>query len=129
MAIWILLAVTIVGALGYSPLPIMVIGALLMVSLAYFISRHASLLRLGAAFSLFAAGSCFVGRTIASILASHATTFELKVLQIVASDELLMAMSGMVILISVMIGTLANGSGNSLSEFLRDPFNQKRPKN
>ena len=104
MAILIILAALVAGSLGYSPLPIMVIGGVALSITAYKMSRNRALLRMSASLALFACGALVIKIAMGQMLANGPASFELKVLQFVTSAELIMVMSGAVMLASVMLG-------------------------
>jgi hypothetical protein len=80
MAILIILAALVAGSLGYSPLPIMVIGGVALSITAYKMSRNRALLRMSASLALFACGALVIKIAMGQMLANGPASFELKVL-------------------------------------------------
>jgi hypothetical protein len=103
MATWIVLAAFVAVVLGYSPAPILATGALAITILAYIVAKRHSVLRLGASFAVFVAGHYFAVSAF-GVLIQSGSTFELRMLRFMVSDELLAGVSSLVMLISVMIG-------------------------
>jgi len=103
MAIWIVCAAFVVAAFGYSPVPVLIIGALVLTFMAYIIAKRQALLRMGVVFAFFAAGHYYAVSTFGSLIQSG-SSLELNVLRAIASDELLLGVASLVMLISVMIG-------------------------
>lgn len=129
MAILIILAALIAGALGYSPLPIMVIGGVALSITAYRISRYAALLRMAASLALFACGTLLIKEKLGPLLEHGASGLELKALQFFTSAELLMVMSAGVMLASVMLGISGGGTPNAKAKLIGYPLDQDNQKN
>jgi hypothetical protein len=128
MAILIILAALVAGSLGYSPLPIMVIGGVALSITAYKMSQNRALLRMSASLALFACGALVIKTTIGPVLTHGAASFELKALQFVTSAELLMVMSAAVMLASVMLG-ISGSTPNATSKLIGYTLNQDDQKN
>lgn len=128
MAILIILVALIAGGLGYSPLPIMVIGGVALSITAYKMSRHIALLRMGASLFLFACGTLLIKETLGPLLEGGASSLELKALQFFTSAELLMAMSAGVMLASVMLGISSGGTPSATARLIGYPLDQDNRK-
>jgi len=118
MAIWIICAAFIVAALGYSPAPVLVVGALVLTTMAYIVAKRRALLRMGAVFALFAAGHYYAVSAFGWLMQNGSST-EIRVLRFITSDELLIGVSSIVMLISVMIGVHGPDPKTELQKFLR----------
>lgn len=118
MAIWIILAAVVAVMFGFSLLPIMIVGAAAIVITAYIITRQATLLRLGLSFTLFAIGT-FAIKVVLGPLLKDASSFELKILGFITSDDLMLTMSAVVILVSIMLGTSGSDRGSRHKNIFR----------
>lgn len=106
MGMWIVAGVLAAIVMGFPSAPVLVIGAVAMVALAYCLSRQASLLRMGASLC-FVTLAHFVFRGVApTLLEKGATDLELLVLRFMTSDGLMLALASGVMLTSFMIGML-----------------------
>lgn len=128
MAILIILAALVAGSLGYSPLPIMVIGGVALSITAYKMSRNRALLRMSASLALFACSALVIKIAMGQMLANGPASFELKVLQFVTSAELIMVMSGAVMLASVMLG-ISGSTPDATAKLTGYTLNQDDQKN
>jgi hypothetical protein len=122
MATWIVCAAFVVTAFGYSPAPVLTIGALVLTFMAYIIAKRRALMRMGVIFALFAAGHYYAMSVFGQIMQSGSSP-ELKVLRVMASDELLLTVASMVMLISVMIGVYGPDQKAEFKKFLREHQN------
>lgn len=122
MAKWIVCAAFVVAAFGYSPVPVLTIGALVLTSMAYIVAKRRALLRMGVIFALFAAGHYYAVSAFGQVMQSG-SSLELKILRIIASDELLLGVASMVMLISVMIGVYSPNPKAEFERFLREHKN------
>lgn len=129
MAIFIILAALMAGSLGYSPLPIMVIGGVALSIMAFKISRHTASLRMGASLALFASGTLLIKITLGPMLQERTASFELKALQFFTSADLLMVMSAGVMLASVMLGISSGATPDATAKLIGYPLDQNDHKN
>jgi hypothetical protein len=118
MATWIILAALVITAFGYSPAPVLFVGAIVLTFMAYIEAKRRALLRMGIVFALFAAGHYYAVSAFGSLMRTG-SSLELKVLSFIASDELLIGVASLVMLISVMIGVYGPGPRAEFQEFLR----------
>ena len=105
-------------AFSYSPAPILTAGAPMLTIMAYTDAKHRPLLRMGIVLALFAAGHYYAVSAFGRLMQTGASP-EIKVLRVIASEELLIGVASAVMLISVMIGVHGPASKAEFQAFLR----------
>jgi len=89
---------------GYPPIPVFLAGTFAVWLNAYIVSRHPSILRLGAVFAMVATSHFLLKYIMANAPGDQAKGFEVTVLQLATSERLLLALSAIVMFLSVVIG-------------------------
>lgn len=99
----IVIAAMAAAAMGFSPVPVMVLGGIAVAFYSYFLTRHPSTLRMGIVLAMLASTSWMMTTTFAKLPFTDTSGFEFKLFEFATSDGLIMAFSGMVMLISAAI--------------------------
>lgn len=111
--------------MGYPPVAVIVVGTVAILTLSYVVSRHPSLLRLGASFAGYTIAHVLLSRLEADVLAA-ASDLERAVLEFGASDNVMAVVACMVMVIAVGVGMFGTHKEDSLAEFIKKHREQRR---
>lgn len=111
--------------MGYPPAAVTVVGTVAILTLSYAVSRHPSLLRLGASFAGYTMTYVLLSRLDADVLAA-ASDLERAVLEFGASDKVMAVVACMVMVIAVGVGMFGTRKTDSLAEFVRKHRGRQR---
>ena len=103
MAFWVIAAGFAALYFDVSPVPVFIAATGAVVALSYWMARHPALLRLGMAFAGFTLAHFLLSAIDAEVLAV-ASDVERTVLEVGGSDEVMIAVASVVMLIAVMVG-------------------------
>lgn len=99
----ILIAAVAAVAMGFSPVPVMVIGAIAVALSSYIMTRHPSVLRMGIVLAMVAFTRWMMKMVFEKVPLSNTSGFEFKLFEFATSDGVIMAFSVLVMLISAAI--------------------------
>jgi len=116
-------------AIGFSPVPVMVVSAIAVALSSYFMTRHLSVLRMGIVLALLSAARLIVRTVIEKVSPTNTSGFEFELLEFATSDGLIMAFSVMVMLISAAIAIFDIRGRQIPKELPGNPSDQKNLKN
>jgi hypothetical protein len=109
MALLVIAATLVALVLGFPAVPVFVIGTGSVVLVAYLMSRELALVRLGAGFATFSVAHLALASIDPAMLADL-SDFQKSTLQLGASDNILVAVACIVMVIAVMIGVHRGGN-------------------
>lgn len=117
---YLVIAVTLAALYsGFSPVPVFVLGTGLVIAVAYGMSRHPALLRLGGSFTGYAVTHVLLSRLDADVLAA-ASDVERSVMEFGASDKVMLTVAALVMFIAVMVGQIGRRIGDPVSGVIRN---------
>jgi hypothetical protein len=119
MALLVIAATLVALVLGLPPVPVFVIGTGAVVLVAYLMSRQLALVRLGAAFAAFSVAHLTLARVDPTMMAT-VSDFQKSTLQLGASDNILVAVAAIVMVIAVMIGVRGGGKDGLLRKSIKN---------
>ena len=115
--------------MGFSPVPVIVIGAIAVALSSYFMTRHPSVLRMGITLAMLASARWMVKMIVEKVPPTDTSGFEFKLFEFATSDGVIMAFSVLVMLISAAIA-IFDIRGLEIPKGLPgEPSNQKDMKN
>jgi uncharacterized membrane protein len=103
MVYLILAAAVAAVAMGFSPVPVMVIGAISVALTSYLMTRHASVLRMGIALAIIAISRLLLKTVSERLPQTDTSGFLFEATKFVTSDGLIMTISALVMLIATAI--------------------------
>jgi hypothetical protein len=118
MALLVIAATLVALVLGFPAVPVFVIGTGAVVLVAYLMSRELALVRLGAGFATFSVAHLALASLDHTML-PDLSDFQKSTLELGASDNVLVALACVVMVIAVMIGMHGGGNGDSLRKLIK----------
>jgi ABC-type multidrug transport system fused ATPase/permease subunit len=103
---------------GYPLVPVTVAGTMAIIALAYWVSRHPALLRLGASFTGYTLTHVLLSRLDADVLAA-ASELERTVMEFGASDKVMVTVAAVVMIIAVGVGMFGPRKEDPLADFIK----------
>ena len=99
----IFIAAVAAVAMGFSPVPVMVIGAVAVALSSFFMTRHPSVLRMGIVFAMLASARWMMKIVFEKVPLTDTSGVEFKLFEFATSECVIMAFSVLVMLISAAI--------------------------